>query len=149
MDQDKVLKTLNELIETSENGKLGFAEASDKATDAMLKDELKKRSQQCARASQELQSVVIALGGKPEHEGTVAGAAHRGWVALKAAVGDNNIAVLEEAERGEDHAKAVYGKAMKIELPSSARAVVEKQYEGVMRNHDRIRELRNAYKRAA
>lgn len=149
MDTDTVFKTLNELIETSEDGKKGFAEASDKATDDVLKVELNKRSLQCASAAQELQAIVLALGGEPEHSGTVAGAAHRGWVAVKAALGDTNIAVLEEVERGEDHAKAVYHKALRADLPIAARSVVEKQYEGVLRNHDRMRELRNAYKRAA
>ncbi len=62
---------------------------------------------------------------------------------------DSNIAVLEEVERGEDHAKAAYKKALKADLPSATRSLVQKQYEGVVRNHDRIRDLRNAYKAKA
>lgn len=149
MDSNDVVKTLNELIETSEDGKKGFSEAAEKATDASLKAELAKRSQQCEAAVQELQSVVRALGGDPDQGGSVSGAAHRGWVAVKAAVGDSNVAVLEEVERGEDYAKSAYKKALAMELPMAVKAVVEQQYSGVLRNHDRMRELRNAYQRAA
>lgn len=149
MDTSDVVKTLNELIETSEDGKKGFSEAAEKATDASLKAELAKRSEQCSVSAQELRAVVRSLGGDAERSGSVTGAAHRGWVAVKAAVGDSNVAVLEEVERGEDYAKSVYKKALSMELPMAVKAVVEQQYSGVLRNHDRMRELRNAYKRAA
>ena len=149
METNDVIKTLNDLIETSEDGMKGFSEAAEKATDASLKDEFGKRSQQCAASIQELQSCVRTLGGEPADSGSVTGAAHRGWVAVKAAIGDANVAVLEEVERGEDHAKAQYKKALTMALPMAVKVVVEQQYNGVLRNHDRMRDLRNAYKRAA
>lgn len=149
METSKVVDVLNELIETSENGKKGFAEAAEKATDASLKVELSQRAQQCAIAAQQLDSAVRTMGGEPAQGGTVAGAVHRGWVAVKAAVGDRNVAVLEEVERGEDHAKAEYKKALTLDLPPEARKLVEQQYDGCLRNHSRIRELRDQYARAA
>lgn len=149
MTDTNAIKVLNHLIETSEDGKKGFAEAADKATDATLKALFTDRSRECGKAVDELQRCVQTLGGSPEHGGTVAGAAHRGWVSVKAAVGDSNVAVLEEVERGEDHAKAAYSKALNAELPAEARVLIENQYQGVMRNHDRVRELRNSYRKAA
>lgn len=149
MDNKIAIKTLNELIETSEDGKKGFAEAAEKATDATLKAEFSQRAANCSASVQELTTAVRSLGGEPEKGGSVTGAAHRGWVAVKAAVGDNNIAVLEEIERGEDYAKAAYRKALEQDLPPQARDVVQKQYDGVLKNHDRMKELRNSYKRAA
>lgn len=149
MNEKTAVKVLNELIETSEDGKKGFAEAADKATDATLKALFSDRARECGRAVDELQQAVKTLGGSPEEGGSIAGAAHRGWVAVKSAVTDSNIAVLEEVERGEDYAKAAYSKALDAELPPLARAIVQDQYQGVMRNHDRVRELRNSYKRAA
>lgn len=149
MADDNLVKILNNLIQTSEDGKKGFSEAREKATDGQLKTLFEERARQCDLAAQELQQAVERLGYKAEQGGSVAGAAHRGWVAVKAAVGDSNIAVLEEVERGEDHAKAVYGKALKAELPIAVRGIVENQYRGVIRNHDRIRDLRNQYRAAA
>lgn len=146
---DDTIKTLNNLIETSEDGLKGFKEAAEKATEAKLKLLFNERAAACQQSANELQSLVTSLGGKPEKSGSVAGAAHRGWVKVKAAVSDSNVAVLEEVERGEDYAKAAYGKALKADLPPQIRSVVERQYQGVLSNHDRIRDLRNQYRAAA
>ncbi|MDB5968449.1 MAG: hypothetical protein JWQ90_899 [Hydrocarboniphaga sp.] len=146
---DDTVKILNGLIETSEDGMKGFKEASDKAAAAELKQLFSERAGSCSQSVRELQTLVTALGGAPEKSGSVAGAAHRGWVKIKTAVSDSNIAVLEEVERGEDHAKANYGKALKAELPPQVRSVVEKQYHGVVANHDHIRDLRDQYRAAA
>jgi uncharacterized protein (TIGR02284 family) len=150
MANDDAVKVLNDLIRTSEDGKKGFEEAAKRAEDIKLKTLFKDRAIACDSAARELQQAVQELGGKPEDSGSVAGAAHRGWVKVKAAAGDNNIAVLEEVERGEDYAKAAYAKALKTSsLPPHIRSIVEKQYQGVLQNHDRMRELRNRYKAGA
>jgi uncharacterized protein (TIGR02284 family) len=146
---DDTVKILNKLIETSEDGLKGFKEAADKATEPQLKQMFAERAQGCSQSARELQALVTAMGGEAEKSGSVAGAAHRGWVKVKTAVSDNNIAVLEEVERGEDYAKASYTKALKSELPPQVRNVVEKQFQGVVANHDRIRDLRNQYRAAA
>ena len=54
-------------------------------------------------------------------------------------------AVLQECERGEDAAVARYRKALKATLPSDIRALVERQAQGAQRNHDEIRGLRDSY----
>jgi uncharacterized protein (TIGR02284 family) len=73
------------------------------------------------------------------------GSVHRGWVNLKAAItGMDELAVLNECERGEDVAKALYARALRAELPVDVRSLIERQYEGVKQNHNRVRELRNA-----
>jgi hypothetical protein len=64
---------------------------------------------------------------------------------LKATVsGCTDLAILEECERAEDVAKARYRKALEETLPEDIRAVVQRQYDGVMRNHDQIRDLCDA-----
>ena len=146
---DDTVKILNELIETSEDGLKGFSEAANRATQPKLKQILSERAQDCSQSVRELQAMVLSLGGEPEKSGTFAGAAHRGWAKLKTAVGDSNIALLEEVERGEDHAKVHYAKALKAQLPTQARQLIEKQYQGLVANHDRIRDLRNQYRAAA
>ena len=72
---------------------------------------------------------------------------HRGWVNLKAAIaGSDDLAILNECERGEDVAKAAYAAALKAGLPPDARSLVAQQYQGVRQNHDRVRDLRNAHR---
>ena len=88
------------------------------------------------------------MGEDPERSGSVAGAIHRGWVNIKASMSiDDDLAILEECERGEDVAKASYRKALDSgDLSPDARSVVQKQYDGVLRNHDQVRALRDRYK---
>ena len=51
--------------------------------------------------------------------------------------------MLDECERGEDAALERYRDALKEPLSADIMAVVQRQYEGVKRNHDQIRTLRN------
>jgi len=142
-----ITSLLNNLVETSKDGEKGFRTAAEDTKSSELKTMFLKRAQDCATGAAELQQRVTALGGKPDEGGSVAGALHRGWVTLKAAVTDRtDLAILEECERGEDVAKAHYHKALEETLPDDIRAVVQHQYEGVMRNHDQIRDLRDQYR---
>ena len=144
---DNVASILNDLIETSKDGEKGFNTAADDTKNSQLQTTFRRRAQDCAKSAADLQSLVARLGGKPEKGGSVAGAVHRGWVNMKAAVSSrDDLAILEECERGEDVAKARYGKALEATLPQDIRSVVERQYDGLMRNHEQIRELRDQYR---
>ncbi|MEW6167843.1 MAG: PA2169 family four-helix-bundle protein, partial [Pseudomonadota bacterium] len=112
MSRDSTIEVLNELIRTSEDGRRGFEAAAAKADDPRLKTTLAEHARSCAAAVSELQQLVRSFGGEPVESGSIAGAAHRGWVRARAAAGDNNVAVLEEVERGEDVAKAAYTRAL-------------------------------------
>jgi uncharacterized protein (TIGR02284 family) len=144
---DKIVSILNDLIETSNNGEKGFSTAAEDTRNPELSSVFRQRAQDCARAAKDLQQMVVRLGGKPEEGGTVAGAAHRGWLNLKASVtGRSDVAILEECERGEDVAKAHYRKAVESDLPADIRSVVELQLEGAKNNHEQIRDLRDRYR---
>ena len=138
---------LNDLIETSKDGENGFRSAAEDAKSAELKATFLRRAEDCAKGASELQQLVSRMGGKPEQGGSVAGAMHRGWMDLKAKVTHrDDLAILEECERGEDVAKAKYRKALDASLPDDVRAVVQRQYDGVVSNHDAVRDLRDRYR---
>lgn len=143
----KITSVLNELIETSKDGEKGFRQAAQDAKNPELRALFSRRAGDCATGAAQLQQQVSALGEEPEDSGTAAGAVHRGWVSLKSAVSARtDLAILEECERGEDVAKAKYQDAMKEELPPQILALVQLQYEGVVRNHDQVRDLRDSIK---
>lgn len=151
MKQDEIIDTLNNLIEISNDGKEGFLACAENANldSPNLKNLLLEKSRECALAAEELKAVVIDLGGSPATGTTTAGALHRGWLDVKTAVtGKSDRAVLEECERGEDVAKLAYKKALDNDLPASIRSVVERQYQGVLRNHELIKKLRDEAKEA-
>ena len=144
---DDLTGILNDLVETSKDGEKGFRTAAEDTQNAELRAVFLRRAEDCAAGAADLQQFITGLGGKPERLGSVAGAVHRGWVNFKAAVsGRPDRAILEECERGEDVAKARYRKALAEALPEDIRMVVQRQYEGVVRNHDQIRDLRDRYR---
>jgi len=147
MDTKDVIDTLNDLIETSKDGEQGFLECAENVANASLKQIFMNGARHCAEAAAELQQEVARLGGKPEHSGSLAGSAHRRWVDVKSAImGRDEASVLAECERGEDVAKARYQAALKKDLPMNIRSIVERQYEGVLQNHDRVRALERSAK---
>lgn len=149
MDNDKIVSVLNGLIEISRDGAEGFRTCAEDVDDAALKLYFENRAQSCKQAVRELSSEVRRYGGDPDSGGTVTGALHRAWVDLKTAVtSQDNLAVLEECERGEAAAVMAYENALREELTGDLRALLEKQCDGAKKNHDRVRQLRDTARHA-
>jgi uncharacterized protein (TIGR02284 family) len=145
MNTPELIDVLNDLIETSRDGEYGFRASAEQAKSSSLRANLLARAASCATAADQLRAHVVELGGKPEQGGSAAGALHRGWVAAKAKLSTfDDLAVLEECERGEDVALRSYRDALEQDLPAPIRNLVQSQYEGAKRNHNDIRRMRDA-----
>jgi uncharacterized protein (TIGR02284 family) len=143
-DRDDVVDALQDLAECCKDGEYGFRACAEQAKRSDLKSMFLQRADDCRGAAQELNEQIRMLGGSDTDHGSAAGAVHRGWVAVKSTLSTyDDKAVLEEAERGEDNAKARYMKALKQPLPAGIKLVVERQMQGVQRNHDQIKMLRD------
>ncbi|SDZ04222.1 PA2169 family four-helix-bundle protein [Pseudomonas sp. NFIX28] len=143
----KSISVLNDLIETCKDGQEGFKTCAEDIKHPELKSLFMRCSSECASAASELQASVRSLGGDPETSTSVSGDLHRRWVDIKSLVtGKDEEAVLNEAERGEDHALKAYREALE-EINEhnlvGIRDLVERQYHGVQRNHDQVKALRN------
>lgn len=150
MTPDDTIDILNDLIEASKDGQYGFSDAAEHAASIDIKDIFTARAAECAGAVSELQVLVTQCGGKPEDSGSVSGAVQRGWTTLRGKLaGYTDLALLEACERGEDVAKARYLKALEAMPPEPIRTIVERQYQGVLRNHDQMRHLRDRFRAAA
>lgn len=144
-DNDAVISTLNNLIETCKDGQNGFQTASEGVKNSELKTLFLGYSQQRAQFAGELQNEVQRLGGDPENTGSVAATLHRGWINIKSTVtGEDEGAVIAECERGEDSAVRNYKDALSQDLPENIRSIVQSQYTQVQEAHDRIRTLEKA-----
>jgi uncharacterized protein (TIGR02284 family) len=147
--QKEIISTINGLIETLKDGQEGFRQASEAVKDSRLKAIFSEFSLQRARFAGELQNEAITLGEHdPENTSSTAGAMHRAWINLKAAITSaDDHAILAECERGEDSAVNEYKKAMEEEeISAPIRETISRQYADVKRAHDRIRELRDVAK---
>jgi uncharacterized protein (TIGR02284 family) len=144
-DASAIIDTLNDLIETSKDGEYGFSACADQAKSTELRTLFENRARECREAAEQLQSHVRELGGAPDADGTVLGKVHRGWVSVRATLSTHDdLAILKECERGEDAALESYREALTEELPAPIKALVERQLEGVQRNHDMIKRLRDS-----
>lgn len=149
-DRDDVIDVLKDLVETCFDGEYGFRACADQAKREDLKSVFRQRAEDCRRGAQELAEQIHALGGKVSEGGSALGAVERGWVAVRAALSTyDDKAVLEECERGEDNALARYRKALQKPLPANVKLIVERQLQGVQRNHDQIKMLRNQFRAAS
>jgi uncharacterized protein (TIGR02284 family) len=144
MEKQKVIATLNNLLETTKDGENGFRTCAAAVTNPRLKSIFEDAARRCDGGAEELQANIRGLGGEPAASGTASGALHRAWTNVMSSItGMDEDAVLSECERGEDVAKRTYEEALKEDLPADIKMLVKRQYEGVKANHDRIRELRN------
>src|SRR5215212_5225130 len=142
MANDSVISTLNNLIETCKDGQEGFQKAAEGVQDSSLKSLFYEYSQQRSQFVGELQGLVRELGGDPETSSSTAGALHRGWINIKSAItGQDDLAILNECERGEDVAKNAYKDALEDNLPANVSSVIQEQYSAVQTAHDQVRNL--------
>jgi uncharacterized protein (TIGR02284 family) len=145
MANDNAITTLNNLIETCKDGQEGFQQAAQGVQDSSLKSLFYEFSQQRAQFVGELQGLVRELGGDPETSSSLAGALHRGWINIKSVVtGQDDAAILNECERGEDVAKNAYKEALAADLPANVASTVQRQATDVQMAHDKVRALRDA-----
>jgi uncharacterized protein (TIGR02284 family) len=143
----RLMSVVNELMETSKDGENGFNKSAEAVSDSNLKNMFLRQGKHCGEAARELAEYIRKMGGDVEGGGSVSGAVHRGWVEVKAALtGHDTAAILAETERGEDYAKKVYKEALEQDLPADLRELIERQYRGVIANHDEVRDLRDAYR---
>jgi uncharacterized protein (TIGR02284 family) len=150
MSNDDVIDELNTLIETCKDGEYGFRTCAEHVKSTQLRQVFTSRADECRQGAAELQAIVTRLGGEADTGSSATGTMHRGWVNLKAMLtGDSDQAALNECERGEDAALERYRNAVKKSLPDDVAAVVQRQYEGVKRNHDQIRTLRDRMRSTA
>lgn len=146
VDNNDVIAILNELIEISKDGEEGFRSSAEHVQDVRLRDFFLRRSKEVGDSVRELQALVRELGGEPVNSTSIGGALHRRWIDIKTALTTNDtLAVLNETERGEDVALASYRDALELELPSRIREVILRQLEGVKRNHNLVKQLRDVY----
>lgn len=143
-------KVTKDLIQTCKDGSEGFAKAADKLTEAGETDlatQFRQFGTERQQFASELDDLAKQYGDDADTSGSVAAAAHRGWMAVKdvlAGSGDPE-GVLDAAEQGEDHAKSEYAKALDEDISPTLRTVVQRQYAAVQHAHDTVRDLRDAH----
>jgi uncharacterized protein (TIGR02284 family) len=132
------------LISTNRDAEQGFRAAADAVGDPGMKRMFVDLSTQRVGFATELQDAVRKLGFEPSNPLGTGGTLHGVWISIKGAImGNDAHNILEEAERGEDHAVHAYGSALSLILQPDLRGVVERQFAAIQESHQRIRTLRD------
>lgn len=139
MTREKIVDTLNDLIQITEDSHEGYRKSAEDVDDPELKDLFNDLAAQRGAMVRELQKFVAEQGGAPESTGTVLGGAHRVFIDLKAAVlGRDRHAILAEVERGESEAVRRYEQALEVELPQHLRDAVAEHLDRIRLDRDRM-----------
>src|ERR1700757_4822694 len=80
---DKVISTLNTLLETTKDGEKGFRTCAGAVNDPHLKAVFEDAAKRCDEGAAELQAKIRSLGKEPTSSGTATGALHRAWTNIK------------------------------------------------------------------
>lgn len=141
---DHQIAVLNELIETTLDSCEGYHEASEAAEAHHFKSLFASRALKRKQITFDLQAQVRSLGGAPQHDGTMLGAAHRVFTNLKNALGGSDESIIEEVEASEDHVKAKFEDAIRDrDVPGSAKAAILNAYATIKADHDQMRNLKH------
>ncbi|NJL33244.1 MAG: PA2169 family four-helix-bundle protein [Chloroflexaceae bacterium] len=143
MDQKKLVDTLNDVIETLQDGVDGYRRAAEDAKSPELKTLFRAFADQRAGFKNEVQSVVARFGATPETSGSMAAKVHRGWLDLKKTFAErNDEAILEECANGDEVALHTYDSALdNTDLPADVRTLLQAQRVAVQEAHDRVEAL--------
>lgn len=143
MNPQSATDTVNDLLQVLEDGKEGFRRAAEAVKDPNLKGLFSEYANERAQMAEELLQFTPVE--REEKKPTVAGAMHRGWIELKAALtsGDDH-AILSECERGEDHAVEAFREALAQDLPGDLCQRIKSQSVRILEVHNKVRELRDA-----
>jgi len=140
------ISILNGLIEAMLDSCDGYREAAEQAKNVMMAELFRHWATQRRQVTRELRETVRALGGEPQEDGTVLASAHRVFLDLRAHMSRTNMSVVQEVERGEDHIKHKFERAlMDRKIGVVARLAVQSAYVSVKSGHDDMRNLKRSY----
>jgi uncharacterized protein (TIGR02284 family) len=144
MKDDKIIATLNELIEASKDGEKEFALAAKDAREPELARVFSDAEQADRAASAALQDQVRLLGGTAEQDGSMMAAARRSWTSVKSMMSSrDDRAMMEECERGQGDVRGHFADALNLDLPGPIHSLVERHHRAIVETHYRLLDLRN------
>jgi uncharacterized protein (TIGR02284 family) len=137
------ITTLNRLIRTCRDAEWLSRAWSRAADSPHLRTRFRTRSEEWARLGDELQALVLLLGGEPANAATVTARAQAAWLACRSTVmGKSDERAVDGCERVQQHALGCYEQALSGYLPERIRRTVSLQGARVYARCDRLLEPR-------
>ena len=139
------ISTLNTLIATTIDSITGYENSAKDIDNQRFAEIFRERASERQRVVEELRSEVRRLGGDPEDSGSFMGKTHQRFEDLKSAItGQDEKAIINEVERGEDYLKEKFEAALNSDsLSGESRSIVERCYQSVRSGHDQMSQLKH------
>jgi uncharacterized protein (TIGR02284 family) len=139
------ISTLNTLIATTIDSITGYENSAKDIDNERFAEMFRDRASERQRVVEDLRAEVRRLGGDPEDSGSFLGKTHQRFEDMKAAItGQDEKAIINEVERGEDYLKEKFETALNSDaLSGDARSVVERCYQSVRSGHDQMSQLKH------
>lgn len=143
---DTEIDALNDLIEVTLDSAKGYEDAADQSRSERLKTLFSRFAKERWTVVGELQQIVRTRGGTPEDSDSILAKAHRMFLNLKnTVIKQDDIAVIEEVERGEDHLKDRWERVLNGESLSPAfRNALAPYFTSVKAGHDEVSAMKHA-----
>jgi uncharacterized protein (TIGR02284 family) len=139
------ISTLNTLIATTIDSVTGYENSAKDIDNQRFAEIFRERASERQQVVEQLRSEVRRLGGNPEDDGSFMGKTHQRFEDMKAAItGQDEKAIINEVERGEDYLKEKFETALNGDtLSGESRSVVERCYQSVRSGHDQMSQLKH------
>ncbi|HEY3785150.1 MAG TPA: PA2169 family four-helix-bundle protein [Steroidobacteraceae bacterium] len=124
----QTITTLNRLIRICRDAEGSSRSWSRAAASAELRSRLMSRSEEWGRHGDELQALVLLLGGRPETAGSVGAQLRQLWSLCHGTfLGRDDLAALLACEQARQHALGCYDRALEDYLPERIRRTLSLQ----------------------
>lgn len=140
------ITALNTLTATTIDSVKGYKESAKNVDNERFRSIFQQRANERQQVVQDLRGEISRLGGNPEDDGSFMGKTHQLFEGLKAAVtGNDEKAIINEVERGEDYIKGKYETVIKSgALSPQCQATVERAFQSVRAGHDQISQIKHS-----
>ena len=150
-DHSAEITTLNTLTATLIDSVKGYENSAKDIQGEQFREIFRQRADERQKSVELLRGEIRKLGGDPDDNGSFLGNMHQRFEDLKAAItGNDDKAIINEVERGEDYLKEKFETALSSDtLSSESRAVVEQAFQSVRAGHDQVSELKHSLEASA
>jgi uncharacterized protein (TIGR02284 family) len=129
-----VIDLIRRLLVSCSDGVEGYRHAAEDVTSKTLRRFLAHGAAEREEVACVLTNLLVTLGHKPTHHGSLEGAIHRRWMDAVGAVKPHpDGAILHECQRGEQEMLALFAGALEHDLPNEVRSVIQAQLDRIFR----------------
>jgi uncharacterized protein (TIGR02284 family) len=146
MRTQATIRILNKLIRTCRDSEELCNVCADAVASPGLRSLMRYRSEEWGRQGDELQALVLLLGGNPVISGSFSAHISGGWLGFKTALlGPSDLAAIEAWQQMQQRGQSRYNEALGNYLPERIRRTVSLQANRILDRSEKIGMLREEY----